>query len=317
MSNFEIQFDFSSPDALSAFVDLLQIDSLLLASFTLGRPAGIASRDEYPVLHFIKNGRAIIVGHGIRHDLEPGDAVLLPRGGRGYVLGTGENVPVVPVEFSPEQKGLCCQRIGGDGPESEFLCCSFRVSRASLPLLQLLPSIVVSNGQNKGVIDRTFSDLFAEQGLSVETGRRGIALHLSSFLLLLMLRDVVAHNQGVSQGVLSAIADPRLAKVVTVLLDDLSENWSLDKLAGVAGMSRAAFAAVFHEKLGMTPMRYVHQCRMRQAAQLLCNPALSLSEVGGKVGYADPTSFSRAFRREFGKSPREFRRAETSEPLPK
>jgi len=127
MSNFEIQFDFSSPDALSAFVDLLQIDSLLLASFTLGRPAGIASRDEYPVLHFIKNGRAIIVGHGIRHDLEPGDAVLLPRGGRGYVLGTGENVPVVPVEFSPEQKGLCCQRIGGDGPESEFLCCSFRL----------------------------------------------------------------------------------------------------------------------------------------------------------------------------------------------
>ncbi|MBS1699702.1 MAG: helix-turn-helix domain-containing protein [Actinobacteria bacterium] len=48
--------------------------------------------------------------------------------------------------------------------------------------------------------------------------------------------------------------------------------------------------------------------RMRRAAELLADPARTVTAVGAAVGYPDPASFSRAFRRVHGEPPAAFRR---------
>lgn len=51
----------------------------------------------------------------------------------------------------------------------------------------------------------------------------------------------------------------------------------------------------------------MRRMRMRRAADLLTDPSRSVTAVGGAVGYPDPNSFGRAFRRFFGESPRAYR----------
>ena len=54
--------------------------------------------------------------------------------------------------------------------------------------------------------------------------------------------------------------------------------------------------------------RYIITIRMALAKQLLNNGGLNISEVAYKVGYRDPNTFSRYFKKEVGKSPREYKK---------
>ncbi|WP_435112517.1 AraC family transcriptional regulator [Nocardiopsis synnemataformans] len=95
------------------------------------------------------------------------------------------------------------------------------------------------------------------------------------------------------------------------------EAWTVGALAARAGVSRALFAKRFTEVMGQSPLGYLTEWRMYTAEELLSDPDLSVAKVAGAVGYADPSSFSTAFKRLRGLSPREFRlRSMLSEPDP-
>ncbi|WP_047868618.1 AraC family transcriptional regulator [Nocardiopsis sp. RV163] len=85
------------------------------------------------------------------------------------------------------------------------------------------------------------------------------------------------------------------------------EAWTVGALAARAGVSRALFAKRFTEVVGQSPLGYLTEWRMYTAEELLADPELSVAKVAGAVGYADPSSFSTAFKRLRGLSPREFR----------
>lgn len=85
------------------------------------------------------------------------------------------------------------------------------------------------------------------------------------------------------------------------------EAWTVGALAARAGVSRALFAKRFTEVMGQAPLGYLTEWRMYTAEELLSDPDLSVAKVAGAVGYADPSSFSTAFKRLRGLSPREFR----------
>jgi AraC-like DNA-binding protein len=80
-------------------------------------------------------------------------------------------------------------------------------------------------------------------------------------------------------------------------------------------MSQAGFRRAFVGRFGVTPATYLMQCRMRQAAVLLADPAQLVKEVAARVGYPDPNNFSTAFKRFYGVPPRAFRMASISQPV--
>src|SRR5262249_3285568 len=76
------------------------------------------------------------------------------------------------------------------------------------------------------------------------------------------------------------------------------------------GLSRTVFATRFAERVGMPPLRYLAQRRLREAARLLSETDLALAQVAERVGYAAEASFSRAFKRFSGRSPAGYRPAQ-------
>jgi AraC family transcriptional activator of mtrCDE len=107
---------------------------------------------------------------------------------------------------------------------------------------------------------------------------------------------------------LSALDDPRLAKVIETILDHPEKSYTLDSLASIAAMSRSTFARHFERHFGRTPMDYLRDVRLRRAAQLLQVGGSSVDGVASKVGYASRSHFSHAFSEQFGRSPTEFRK---------
>lgn len=89
----------------------------------------------------------------------------------------------------------------------------------------------------------------------------------------------------------------------------LSDVIGVERLADIAGMSRAHFVRQFTRHAGVPPSDYVFRSRMARAARLLQSTQLSIIEVALSCGFADPNYFAKAFRRAFEVSPSEFRRS--------
>lgn len=90
---------------------------------------------------------------------------------------------------------------------------------------------------------------------------------------------------------------------------------SLDRLAEAANLSPAHFGMVFRRQMACTPMRYLRRLRMEQARSLLREGPWRIHAIARSVGYTDPLHFSRVYRQEMGRSPRQDR-PEPSAPPP-
>jgi len=107
---------------------------------------------------------------------------------------------------------------------------------------------------------------------------------------------------------LSALDDPRLARVVETILDHPERHHTLDSLADVAHMSRSTFTRHFEHRFGRTPMDYIRDVRLRRGAQLLRVGGLSIDGIANKVGFASRSHFSHSFQQQYGCSPTDFRK---------
>lgn len=88
-------------------------------------------------------------------------------------------------------------------------------------------------------------------------------------------------------------------------LDELS----LSELAEQAHLSEYYFVRQFKVSTGETPAAYVCRLRMEKAAWLLSGqPQKAVGAIAAEVGYTDPASFSKAFRRYIGATPRTYRK---------
>ena len=78
-------------------------------------------------------------------------------------------------------------------------------------------------------------------------------------------------------------------------------------LAAVSHMSVRAFERQFHATFHLTPQKFLRKLRLRIASRALVSADDSLSEIALNSGFADQSHFSREFRRQFGRTPREYR----------
>ena len=86
-----------------------------------------------------------------------------------------------------------------------------------------------------------------------------------------------------------------------------SDDISLTKVAEYVHLNPSYFSNLFSQKTGENFSAYLNNVRILHAKQLLLNPNIKIYEVGEKVGFSDPASFNRSFKRTEGISPSEFR----------
>ncbi len=83
----------------------------------------------------------------------------------------------------------------------------------------------------------------------------------------------------------------------------------ISEYAKLCGMSSGRFSVSFKKATGKTPQKFIEDIRIQKAAELLCSGVLSISRISESVGFRDPLYFSRVFKKNYGKSPTEYRRS--------
>ena len=104
-------------------------------------------------------------------------------------------------------------------------------------------------------------------------------------------------------------AAARVATAVRFIERSLGTRLTLSDLAREAGLSRFHFLRTFERLVGVTPHRYILRARLREAAMRLEAESTGILDIALDCGFSDQSNFSRAFRAEFGVSPRVYRGA--------
>ena len=77
---------------------------------------------------------------------------------------------------------------------------------------------------------------------------------------------------------------------------------------GCAVVSAGESKRVIRATVDTTPIRYLRQYRIRQAARLLCHTEERISDIASSCGFQDMSYFTKSFREQLGCTPTEYRR---------
>jgi AraC family transcriptional regulator len=100
----------------------------------------------------------------------------------------------------------------------------------------------------------------------------------------------------------------RVSRVARLIEQHPELEWSLMSLAQEAKLSTYHFLRTFEQVAGVTPHQYILRTRLREAAIRLASEKDRVLDIALESGFGDVSNFNRAFRAEFGRSPRAFRR---------
>ena len=102
--------------------------------------------------------------------------------------------------------------------------------------------------------------------------------------------------------------DELLMERIMKCINDNIDNSNLDVslICKEAGISRSHLHRKMKEMTGLTVHDFIQNIRMEQAARLLTEQKINITQVAYAVGYSSQPSFSAAFRKHFGVSPTEY-----------
>jgi AraC family transcriptional regulator of arabinose operon len=101
--------------------------------------------------------------------------------------------------------------------------------------------------------------------------------------------------------------DWRVRTAIDGMLRDIDRPLAVSELARRMNLSRSRLTHLFRTEVGCSPARYLRQARLDRARTLVEETSLSIKEIMARVGFNDPSHFSRDFSRRHGASPRKFR----------
>jgi AraC-like DNA-binding protein len=266
------------------------------------------------IYHFLTEGRAYArLPEGGREPLTAGDIVIFPHGD-AHFLGNG--LPENPVDslqtFAKNlSQGLKLARFGGGGEITRFVCgfmvCEPRLSEVFLSGLPKMLKVHVTKEPSGQWLENSIRFSVGEVNES-NSGSGLVLTKLSEVLFVETLRRYIIALPHDQIGWLAGARDPVIGQALTLLHTDPEQQWSLSSLARRAGLSRTRLAERFRHFLGESPMAYLARWRLRLGAELLQSTEDSVMEVAVAVGYGSEAAFNRAFKREFGCPPAQFRR---------
>src|SRR5260221_7912505 len=109
-----------------------------------------------------------------------------------------------------------------------------------------------------------------------------------------LMGSYLAHHRPRSFGWAGALCGKRIARSIGLMHREPGRRWRLDDLAKHVGMSRTSFATGFKSSVGVAPLAYLQEWRMRLAEEGLREGSRSLSDLSRSLGYESESAFSNA-----------------------
>lgn len=233
---------------------------------------------EHVELHYVLQGRTMII-------LNQKKEILAEKGN------------LVVVNSNELHTGYC------DKPHMEVLVIIFEIAAFSRELADkdiLFESLI----KKDDVIDGIMSVIYKELALK-EIGYR---LNCKGELLKLIVYLVRKYAVKILKEGESDRRKKQLERLNTVLKyiqKNYSRSISNGELASLVYLSEGRFNHLFKESMGMPPLQYINDVRIKKAMNLLKKREGTVAEIADSVGFTDYNHFSRQFKRYYGCLPSE------------
>lgn len=270
---------------------------------------GFEAKPGHAYFHFLAAGTATLrTDDGSLFELSAGNAVFISHGG-AHALSSTADAPVQDIkgfDATPLGETVCAVDASPDTPPSTLLfsaCMAFELGSIQ-GLGSLMPALMLIDAQGQrypglmpilAVMEREVS--------AARVGYSGILARLADVVAAMIVRGWVECACGNASGLVAALRDARLAGALLALHQQPGRAWSVTELAAHCHTSRSVFAERFQATLGIPPLRYVTELRMRLASQWLTLERLPIEDVALRLGYTSQAAFSRAFKRITGQPP--------------
>ena len=147
----------------------------------------------------------------------------------------------------------------------------------------------------------------ASTGVTLAADRAAPAWDEMALALATHVVRFISHVSPSDERTVSRAALVRVVEAVRWIDEAPDVQLTVDQLAQQAGLSPYHFLRTFERVTGVTPHQYILRARLRAAAQRLADARDKVVDVALDCGFADLSNFNRAFRAEFGATPRAYR----------
>lgn len=306
-------------DALAQFLDGPRASGAFVLRSLLEPPWSLRIQDEAPltIVAQVQGHAHLGFDDGPEGTLGPGDVAVV-RGPAPYtvadspgrapdvIIHPGQRCTTPDGESLSEAMDLGVRTWGNSATGSVVLLTGTyttdgEVSRRLLDALA--PLTVFDAGSWQSPIVPLLADEITRDG----PGQQVVLDRLLDLLLVAALRAAFARPGAEVPAWYRAFGDPVVGRALRLMHNAPAHPWTVASLAAAAGVSRAALARRFHDLVDEPPMGFLTGWRMALAADLLLEPDATVSAVARRVGYGSPFTFSTAFKRTYGTSPRTHR----------
>ena len=130
---------------------------------------------------------------------------------------------------------------------------------------------------------------------------------VDNMLQELIVRVLQSNSRKIYGSNAAALASTnRLAFVVEYIQHNLHENLTIPNLSKKACMSESHFYKVFKHEMGISPVEFINNERIKRAVQLLQDPSKKIKEIFLECGFESRSYFNRIFKRKKMVSPSEY-----------
>jgi AraC-like DNA-binding protein len=264
--------------------------------------------------HLVTAGRAAVRVEGVEDALvSAGDIVILPHG-EPHTISNGAPSKLLDSSSALSRwlaGDVTTMRLGGGGEVTHFVCGYFGCERHAARLfLAGLPSVITISVREDTAdpwLENAIQHLLGE-AMSRTSGGAVLLSRMAEALFIEALRRYMQRLPPEQRGWLAGARDPVVGAVLALLHRQPSYPWSMAELAAKVGASRSVIAERFLLFLGDPPLTYLARWRLQLAAKLLQTTQKTVLHIAADVGYESEAAFNRAFKREFGLPPAQYRR---------
>ena len=159
---------------------------------------------------------------------------------------------------------------------------------------------VLDAGDLSRIRDSIDRILIARQLNHIDAMRRMSALYETLAIMMELNENENTHAQNNN------------VKYVNMAIDYIatrySENIKISEIASKVGINRSYLTSIFKQQLNMSPQEYLINFRIEIASELLRTTTEPIGSIAVAVGYSDPLTFSKAFRKKTNLTPTEYRK---------
>lgn len=226
------------------------------------------------IIHFVLSGKGIIRINGKEHQVKAHEAFIIPDGIRSFYQADGED----PWEYIWIHIG---------GPKFPSI-----LKKAGITPDQPIFSPTDCADEIERLV-RSLIDNYSRQYYCIGT--------------LYQICDYLVNYSATRESKVEDSSLKYVKNVIAFIQLKYSENIKTSQIAFACGLDRSYLTRLFKSATGYSLQEYLVAYRMKMALKFLKDDSMSIQDIAYAVGYVDSFTFSKAFKRHFGKSPKQYR----------